>query len=391
MDFVNPGLPFADGLGLVLPSPVSSADELSFGDVHARTVHARLGAEPGDVRVAHGSSGILERVEDLPAVVVEDQERALGDAVALVPFPEEKEALIGALDLQAVEAGEGGVGPEVPVALPDPVRVGGGDLPDERDDGALEMERDLHVEVAHAAEHGDHPREPAAPLAPGGPVVVLEQDGRDLGVPPAQRLLERVPPRGVLERRVGAGVGEGAGGGGVGAADGEVERGLAEGDVAAVDGGGDAVGEGLLGEGLGLGVDEPRVGEAGEGGQEAGEGLVVPEGDRVVEWAVRVVPGLDGRRRRRRRRRRRGGGRRRLRHLKAATEEEEEENVAAVANGSGDLRERGREREGGGEERGGAGNVIGEGGAVSSFRWRPVCGNSGGDGDGDGDANLARL
>ena len=47
---------------------------------------------------------------------------------------------------------EGGVSAKVPITLPDPVGVGGSDLVNERNHITLEMERDLHVEVAHAAE-----------------------------------------------------------------------------------------------------------------------------------------------------------------------------------------------------------------------------------------------
>ena len=56
------------------------------------------------------------------------------------------------MDFETVEAGEGGVGAEVAVALPDFVGVGGSDFSDEGNHGALEVERDLHVEITHAAE-----------------------------------------------------------------------------------------------------------------------------------------------------------------------------------------------------------------------------------------------
>ena len=62
--------------------------------------------------------------------------------------------MIGALDFQAVEAGQGSIGLEITVAFPDLVRVGGSDFADKGNNGALEMERDLHVEIAQTAEHG---------------------------------------------------------------------------------------------------------------------------------------------------------------------------------------------------------------------------------------------
>ena len=74
--------------------------------------------------------------------------------MALVAVAEEEEALIGALDFQAVEAGQGSIGSEITVAFPDLVRVEGSDFANEGNNGALEVERDLHVEIAHTAEHG---------------------------------------------------------------------------------------------------------------------------------------------------------------------------------------------------------------------------------------------
>jgi len=71
--------------------------------------------------------------------------------VRVIAVSKEEEALVGALDLEAVEAGERGVSAEVAVSLPDFVGVGGSDLSDEGNEGALEVEGDLHVEVTHAA------------------------------------------------------------------------------------------------------------------------------------------------------------------------------------------------------------------------------------------------
>ena len=74
--------------------------------------------------------------------------------MALVVVAEEEEALIGALDFQAIEASQGSIGSEITVAFPDLVRVEGSDFADEGNNGALEVERDLYVEIAHTAEHG---------------------------------------------------------------------------------------------------------------------------------------------------------------------------------------------------------------------------------------------
>ena len=74
--------------------------------------------------------------------------------MALVAVTEEEEALIGALDFQAVEVGQGSIGLEITVAFPDLVRVEGSDFADEGNNRALEVERDLHVEITHTAEHG---------------------------------------------------------------------------------------------------------------------------------------------------------------------------------------------------------------------------------------------
>jgi len=89
------------------------------------------------------------------------------------------------LNFKAVEAGEGGVSAEVAVALPDFVRVGGGDFPDEGDHGALEVKRDLHVEVAHAAEGGDESRLASPPLRPRGAVVEPNEELCNVGGAPA--------------------------------------------------------------------------------------------------------------------------------------------------------------------------------------------------------------
>ena len=68
--------------------------------------------------------------------------------MALVAVVEEEEDLIGMLDFQVVEAGQGSIGLEITVAFPNLVRVGESDYADEGNNGALEMERDLHVEIA---------------------------------------------------------------------------------------------------------------------------------------------------------------------------------------------------------------------------------------------------
>lgn len=96
--------------------------------------------------------------------------------MALIAVAEEKEALIGALDFQAVEAGQRRVGSQVPVALPDLVSIGRSDLTDEGNDGAFEMERDLHVKVSHSAEHGNDTGQAAAPLGPSGAMVEPEEN-----------------------------------------------------------------------------------------------------------------------------------------------------------------------------------------------------------------------
>jgi len=109
--------------------------------------------------------------------------------VRVIAVAEEEEALVSALDFETVEAGEGGVSAEVAVALPDFVGVGGRNLADEGNDGALEVEGNLHVEVAHAAEHGDDAGEASAPLGPGIAVVEAEEDKRNVGGAAAESLL----------------------------------------------------------------------------------------------------------------------------------------------------------------------------------------------------------
>lgn len=95
----------------------------------------------------------------------------------MIAVAEEEEALVRAQGLHAVEAGERRVGPEVPIDLPDPVRVRRSDLADEGNDGAFKMERHLHVEVSHPVQNGDQARQTTSPLPPGGSVLVLEENG----------------------------------------------------------------------------------------------------------------------------------------------------------------------------------------------------------------------
>ena len=168
------------------------------------------------------------------------------------------------MDFEAVEAGEGGVSAEVAVALPDFIRIGGGDFPDEGDHGALEVKRDLHVEVAHAAERGNKSRQASPPLRPCGAVVESSKEVRDIGGAPANRFLERVPASAVVEGDVGSGGSKGFRGDDVVEADSKVERRLAERDVAAVEHGGDFFRESLVSEGVGLSDDSGRIGNPGK-------------------------------------------------------------------------------------------------------------------------------
>ena len=286
MHFENPSFPFSNIFHLFLSSPIGSSDELCFRYIHPRTVHAALRAEPRRVGVAHRSSGVLECVEDFLVVAVEHEEGAGGDAGDGVSVSEEEETLVGAVDFEAVEAGEGGVGAEVPVALPDFVGVGGSDFSDEGNHGALKVKRDLHVEITHAAESRHEARQAAAPLRPGGAVVEPDEHLRDFGGAPAERLLERVPAGGVVEGDVGAGGGDGPRGGDVVEADSEVERRLPEWDVAAVEHGRDFLGDSLLSERVGLGDDSGRVGNSGKRRNDSGKLCVVANRHRVVNGAV---------------------------------------------------------------------------------------------------------
>ena len=86
--------------------------------------------------------------------MVEDQESSRGNVVALVAIAEEEEALIGMLDFRVVEASQGSISSKITIAFLDLVRVGGSDFADEGNNGALEVERDLHVEIAHTVKHG---------------------------------------------------------------------------------------------------------------------------------------------------------------------------------------------------------------------------------------------
>ena len=173
----------------------------------------------------------------------------------VIAVAEEEEALVSALDLETVEAGEGGVCAEVAIALPDFVSVGGGDLADEGNDGALEVEGDLHVEVAHAAEHRYDAREAAAPLAPGIAVVEAEEDKRNVGGATAESLLQGVPASGVLKGDISAGSGEGAGGEEVVETNSEVERRFSIRNVTTVKNSGDLVSDFFLREGIGFCLD----------------------------------------------------------------------------------------------------------------------------------------
>jgi len=190
------------------------------------------------------------------------------------------------VDFEAVEASEGGVSAEVAVAFPDFVRVGGSDFSDEGDHGALEVKRDLHVEVAHTAEGGDEPRQASPPLRPCGAVVEANEELCDIGGAPTKRFLERVPASTIVEGDVSSGGSEGSRGDDVVEADGEVEGRLAERHVATVKHGGDFFRESLVSEGVGLCDDSGRVGKSGKRRNYSRKFSVVTNRHRVVNGAV---------------------------------------------------------------------------------------------------------
>ncbi|KAL2466699.1 Uncharacterized protein Adt_42550 [Abeliophyllum distichum] len=109
-----------------------------------------------------------------------DEKRAWGELESRINVIEKEKTLVGALDFKAVVAGERGVCPEVAIALPDFVGIGGRNLSDEWHDGALEMEGDLHVEVAHVPEGSNQTRKAALPLGPGGKVMMLDESRYNL-------------------------------------------------------------------------------------------------------------------------------------------------------------------------------------------------------------------
>ena len=150
------------------------------------------------------------------------------------------------------------------------------------------MEGDLHVEVADAADGGQDAREAAAPFGPCQRLVVARDDGGDGLLAGADGLLERGPAVGVLERPVSARGHEDVCGDGVAEAHGEVERGLPPWHVAAVDDGGDGVGDGLPRDGLLLGGDLAGARQAREPRDEPPERGVVAARDGEVRRAVRV-------------------------------------------------------------------------------------------------------
>lgn len=288
MDLVDPGLPFPDHLGLLSPPPVGPTDQLCCGDVEARAIGAGVGNNVGLVSCRRRRVGALERVTHLPPAAVKDEEGARGSGSAGAGAEEEKR-LVGPADAEAVEAGEGGVGAEVGAALPDAVGVGGGGAGEEGEEGALEVEGELEVEVRDAAECREERREAAAELGPGGAAVVAEEQQREAAAPEAERLLERGPSGGVLEGRVCAGGRKRGDGGSAVEADSEVERGVAAGNVTAVEYGGDLRSETLLARRVGLGGHLGRVGEPGERRDEAAHGSRVAQCHSVVRRAVRVL------------------------------------------------------------------------------------------------------
>nr|GMC88031.1 hypothetical protein PanWU01x14_270530 [Ipomoea batatas] len=88
----------------------------------------------------------------------------------------------------------------------DLVRIRRGDFANEWNNGALEMEGNLHIEVAHSPEAGNEAGETPAPLEPGGEVVVLHERRDNVRTPPHNGLLERVPTSRVLERNIRSGI-----------------------------------------------------------------------------------------------------------------------------------------------------------------------------------------
>ncbi|KAL2525912.1 Uncharacterized protein Adt_10966 [Abeliophyllum distichum] len=148
-----------------------------------RVVHTRStwdGRGKGGEGIEHLSLINSEWVKDFFVIVVKDEKGAWGDLESGINVVEEEETLVGALDFKAVIASERGICPEVAIALPDFVGIGGENLSDEWHYGALEMEGDLHVEVAHASKGSNQTRKAAPPLGPGRKVMMLDESRYNL-------------------------------------------------------------------------------------------------------------------------------------------------------------------------------------------------------------------
>ena len=110
-----------------------------------------LGAKLDGVRIAQQRCSNASKI--IPSLRFSTSSESEGIRWCGLPSPRKRKLWSARWILRPLNlAREGGVCAEVLVVLPDPVGAGGSDLADEGNHGALEVERDLHVEVAHAAE-----------------------------------------------------------------------------------------------------------------------------------------------------------------------------------------------------------------------------------------------
>ncbi|KAF7840621.1 hypothetical protein G2W53_002919 [Senna tora] len=94
-------------------------------DVHSRSVHALLRAEPIDVGIAHRSPRILESIEDFAVVAVENKQRTTWNIMRWVTISKEEKTLISTLNLQPAEENESNVGAPATERLLQGVPAGG--------------------------------------------------------------------------------------------------------------------------------------------------------------------------------------------------------------------------------------------------------------------------
>ncbi|WVY97403.1 hypothetical protein V8G54_029554 [Vigna mungo] len=281
---INLSLPIPHHLSLLLPPPIQMGNKLRLSNINTRPIHISLRHQRNfminlSFRWLRTSS--LQSIGNLLLLMSKRQQRTRWQVqipiLGSITLSEKQKGLVGTLDAEAVEASEGHISAEVGTAFPNSVGVRRGNAANEGNDGALEMKRYLHVEVADSSGGSHNAGKSAAPFGPRKRLVVARDDHRDGFLSSAHGFLERTPTLLVLKTPIRTGTHENLRGDSVSETHREVERGFSSRHVAAVDNRRHPVSFELRRERFGFCVDLTSFGESRNGGNEVAQcGVVTP-------------------------------------------------------------------------------------------------------------------